>query len=96
MSVRPCKFLDAKVQNSLRKQIFNGTLTVREQTPKEEELYSKHSVSPITISRAVAILAEKSLTGRIHGSGMFVNSIIPIGRHAPAEGFWRVFPERSA
>ncbi len=56
-------------------QIATGTLHPGDQLPSEGRLCLQYAVSPMTVRRAVNILAEKGLVTATQGKGTFVKSL---------------------
>ncbi len=63
-----------KVVDSIISQINSDKFTVGQKLPSDRELASQLRVSPVTVSKAYNLLAEKGYLRRIQGAGTFVAS----------------------
>jgi len=67
------KILYQKIAEELKDKIMSEELTPHDKIPTEAELAERHSVSRITVQRALAELEQQRLIYRIQGKGSFVN-----------------------
>ena len=56
-------------------QIATGVLRPGDQLPAEAQFCTKYNISPMTVRRAVNILAERGLVSATQGKGTFVKSL---------------------
>ncbi|MGC9064645.1 MAG: GntR family transcriptional regulator, partial [bacterium] len=64
----------AKIAETLREEIKNGTLKPGDQLPTEEELCNFYNVSRGTIRKALSLLESEGIISRRQGVGSFVGS----------------------
>lgn len=64
--------LYAQIENDLRQKIISGELAVGVKIPTEFELCKTHSVSRITVRRAIQNLVDEGILYRLRGRGTFV------------------------
>jgi DNA-binding LacI/PurR family transcriptional regulator len=65
----------AKIAETLREEIKNGTLKPGDQLPTEEELCNFYNVSRGTIRKALHTLESEGIISRRQGIGSFVNNV---------------------
>ena len=73
MSNQP-DLLYAQIEHEIRQRIISGDLSVGEKIPTELELCEKHSVSRITVRRAIQNLVDEGILYRLRGRGTFVSA----------------------
>ena len=73
MSNQP-DLLYAQIEHEIRQRIISGELSVGEKIPTELELCEKHSVSRITVRRAIQNLVDEGSLYRLRGRGTFVSA----------------------
>jgi GntR family transcriptional regulator len=56
-------------------QIATGLLRAGDQLPAESQFCSQYNISPMTVRRAINILAERGLVSATQGKGTFVKSL---------------------
>lgn len=61
-----------QLKDLLENEIHNGTYSIGEKLPSEQELCRKYDVSRITVRQALKILEQKQLIYAVHGKGTFV------------------------
>ena len=71
------KFLYTEIYEQLRAQIERGELLPEDRLPSEEALAEAHSVSRITVKKALERLREDGLIQRVQGRGTFVSRAMP-------------------
>ena len=74
------KFLYTEIYEQLRAQIERGELLPEDRLPSEEALAEAHSVSRITVKKALERLKEDGLIHRVQGRGTFVSRAMPAER----------------
>jgi GntR family transcriptional regulator len=80
LSKKPTDFIDrdslipayAQLVDILRQKVANGELLPGDRLPSEAELCEKHSVSPMTVRRAIGILVDQDVVTTEQGRGTFV------------------------
>jgi DNA-binding GntR family transcriptional regulator len=65
----------AQLVHILRYQIAAGTLRPGDQLPSESQLCKLYRVSPMTVRRAINILADQGVISTAQGSGTFVKAV---------------------
>jgi DNA-binding GntR family transcriptional regulator len=65
----------AQVAESLRQQILAGTYRPGERLPSEAMLVEMFKISPMTVRRAVNLLASQGIVTTARGSGTFVKEV---------------------
>ena len=74
--------LTARIASDLRNRISAGQLRPGDRLPSEADLMDQHSVSRITVRRAVALLVNEGLVVSRHGSGTYVRARAMLTYHA--------------
>ncbi len=69
----PPQPLYAKIKDTLRARILDGTYAPHSQMPSEHELCALFGVSRITVRQALGDLQKEGLVFRLHGKGTFVS-----------------------
>jgi DNA-binding GntR family transcriptional regulator len=65
----------AQLAESLRQQILAGTYRPGEKLPSESMLVDMYRVSPMTVRRAINLLASQGIVTTARGSGTFVKEV---------------------
>jgi len=65
----------AQLAGILQKQIFQGIYRSGDRLPSESQLRKTYKVSPMTVRRTIAILADKGVVWTSQGLGTFVSSL---------------------
>ena len=65
----------AQLAGILQKQIFQGTYRSGDRLPSESQLRKTYKVSPMTVRRTIAILADRGVVWTSQGLGTFVSSL---------------------
>jgi GntR family transcriptional regulator len=65
----------AQLVNLMRQQIATGALRPGDQLPSESQLCKLYRVSPMTVRRAINILADQGVISTAPGSGTFVKAV---------------------
>lgn len=65
----------AQLVNILRCQIATGAFQPGDQLPSEAQLCRRYEVSPMTVRRAINILADQGVVNAVQGKGTFVKPI---------------------
>lgn len=65
----------AQLAESLRQQILKGTYRPGEKLPSENMLVEMSKVSPMTVRRAINLLASQGIVTTTRGSGTFVKEV---------------------
>lgn len=65
----------AQLVNILRQQIAAGLFRAGDQLPSEAQLCQRYGVSPMTVRRAINILADQGVVSAIQGRGTFVKPV---------------------
>ncbi len=61
-----------QIAESLSREIGTGRLPAGDRLPSERELAADYKVTVVTLRKALAVLAERGLIDRKHGSGTYV------------------------
>ena len=65
----------AQLAGILQKQICQGTYRSGDRLPSESQLRKTYKVSPMTVRRTIALLADRGVVWTSQGLGTFVNSL---------------------
>ena len=65
----------AQLVNILRRQIGAGAFRPGDQLPSEAQLCQRYEVSPMTVRRAINILADQGIVSAVQGRGTFVKPL---------------------
>lgn len=61
--------------NIIRRQVASGLLLPGDQLPSESQLRQRYHVSPMTVRRAINILADQGIIDTVQGRGSFVRPL---------------------
>ncbi|MBN3854931.1 GntR family transcriptional regulator [Paraburkholderia sp. Ac-20340] len=73
LAALPPQPLYAKIKDTLRARILDGSYAPHSQMPSEHELCALFGVSRITVRQALGDLQKEGLVFRLHGKGTFVS-----------------------
>ena len=99
MKMKKNGFLYQKLYDELKKEIESGVLAPGSKLTSEKQLSAKYGISPITVKKALKLLAEEAYIRRIPGRGTFVTdevnelkSLFPSRMKEPAQDgeCWRM------
>jgi GntR family transcriptional regulator len=65
----------AQLVNILRRQVAAGTFRPGDRLPSEAQLCQRYEVSPMTVRRAINILADQGVVNAVQGRGTFVKPL---------------------
>ena len=65
----------AQLANIIRRQIADGQFRPGDQLPSESQFCRKYSISPMTVRRAINLLADEGTVSTEQGRGTFVKSV---------------------
>lgn len=65
----------AQLANILRHQVATGVFQPGDQLPSESQLVSRYAVSPMTVRRAINLLADQGVISTAQGRGCFVRGV---------------------
>lgn len=74
----PRRGATARAGEAIRRRLVEGEYAVGDKLPSEPALAKELGVSRVTVRAALAQLENEGLVDRRHGSGTFVNSVLPL------------------
>lgn len=85
----------AQLANILRRQMAEGLFRPGSRLPSESQLCQKYKVSPMTVRRAINLLADQGTVSTSQGKGTFVKPLNLTAFNFPLQEFQDLFAEHN-